>query len=57
MNLVFKVLLAKVHTVLQWAPDYRPGLGGLNQVMGPTVPFLLLRLSVASLPDVELGNS
>ncbi len=53
-----KVLLGidKVHTVPQRVLDCRPGLGGLNQVMGPTVPLSLFRVSMAnistSLPDV-----
>ncbi len=29
--------------------DCRPGLGGLNQVYGPTVPLPLFRASVATM--------
>ncbi len=37
------VILAidKVHTVPQRTLECRPGLGGLNQVMGPTIPLAL----------------
>ncbi len=55
-----KVLLAidNAHTVPQRALDGRPELGGLNHVMGPTVPFPLFIVSVPSistyLPDVQI---
>ncbi len=57
-----KVLLSidKVHTVPQMVLNYESGLGGLNQVMGPTIP-ILFRICVAnistSLPDVQIGIS
>ncbi len=57
MYQLMNVLLSidKGHTVPQRVLDHRPGLGGLNQVMGPTVPLPLLSGFVAyiltSLPD------
>ncbi len=39
----------KVHIAPQRVLDCGPGLDGLNQVMGPTVPYSLLRVSVAIL--------
>ncbi len=51
----------KAHTVPQRALTCRPGLGGLNKFLGPTVSFPLLRVYVASittsLPDVQIGVS
>ncbi len=58
------VLLAidKTHTVTQRTLDCRPGLGGLNQVMGPTIPLPLFRVFVeasisTSLANVQIGIS
>ncbi len=46
-----EVLLAidSAHTIPQRALDCGPGLGGLNHIMGPTVPLPLFRVSVASM--------
>ncbi len=43
MDQLVNVILAidKVHTALQRVLDCRPGLGGLKQVMGPTIPLPL----------------
>ncbi len=57
-----KVLLAidNANIVPQRALDCGLGLGGLNMVMGPTVPLPLFRVSVASISislPVEIGIS
>ncbi len=46
-----KVLLAieNAHTVPQKALDCGQGLGGLNQLMDPTIPLPLFRVSVPSI--------
>ncbi len=52
-----QLVIDKAHTVPQRAMDCGPGLGGLNQVYGPTVPLPLLRMAsiTTSLLDVQLG--
>ncbi len=46
MGQLSNVLLAIKHTVPKRALDCGPGLGGLKQVMGPTIPFPLFRVSI-----------
>ncbi len=51
MGQLSKVLVAfdNIYTVPQRSLDCGPGLGGLNQVMGPISPLPLLRVSVLSI--------
>ncbi len=50
MGQLSKVLWVLImHTQHHRALDCGPGLGGLNQVMGPTVPLPLFRVSMASI--------
>ncbi len=48
MDQLVNVLLATDKTIrtLQRIPDSRQGEGGLNKIIGPTVPFPFVRLSV-----------
>ncbi len=49
MYQLVNILLAidEAHTVPQRVLVCEPGFGGLNQVMGPTIPLPLFRVSVA----------
>ncbi len=53
------LLLLIMHTAPQRTLNCGAGLGGLNQVMGPTISLPLFRLSVKTLttflPEVQLG--
>ncbi len=62
MDQLVNVLLAidKVHTEPQKALDCGQGLGRLTRFIGPTIPFPLLRVSIAyitTLPNVQLEIS